>query len=469
MSTDTSALTTIVWTSTLLSIVLYVWLAVALSAVFRKSGEEAFKAWIPFLNVFTLLQLGGMSGWLVLLIFLPFLGPVALWIALIVACHRINASFGLGVGMTVLAALLLPVWATIVGFGPARWLGTDAAGPRRTGDAALTPPPRTPGPLFGTPPADSAPVVLARPAPLPGQAGRPAAPADPPAAAARPAAPPARPASAEWAPTPAPAMPASWADADRADEVTGAISGAPEPIAAVPGRPARPAEPAYPARPAEPAHLAQTPPAQTPPARAAGAAPEAASGDFAPPVMRAPARPDAQPWSPARSPLPDPDGFPEASGEVSAVAGAPTSGTPRSALSSVSAQFAMPGIPDDIDHTVIASRRRMAWALVLPTGAHVPLTEEVVLVGRRPARSSAFPGAQLVEIDDGTVSKTHLRLEKDGELWRVVDLHSTNGTVLVGPDGAETEIAPGTSHPASATLLVGDAEVRLVTDDHHGR
>jgi pSer/pThr/pTyr-binding forkhead associated (FHA) protein len=102
---------------------------------------------------------------------------------------------------------------------------------------------------------------------------------------------------------------------------------------------------------------------------------------------------------------------------------------------------------------------------VLPTGTPVSLTEEVVLVGRRPSRSSAFPGAQLVEIDDGTVSKTHLRLEKDGEGWRVVDLHSTNGTVLMSSDGAETEIAPGTSHPAPARLLVGDAEVRLVPDD----
>ena len=30
--------------------------------------------------------------------------------------------------MTVLAALLLPVWATILGFGPARWLGTELGG-----------------------------------------------------------------------------------------------------------------------------------------------------------------------------------------------------------------------------------------------------------------------------------------------------------------------------------------------------
>ena len=232
------------------------------------------------------------------------------------------------------------------------------------------------------------------------------------------------------------------------DEVTGAISGAPGPIAAVPGRP-HDEEPAPAARPRP----------RPAPAEDVFAAPPAVTRIPAPP------RPSEEPWAPSRSPMPEPDGFPEASGEVSAVAGAPTSGNPRSALSAVSAQHSRPEIPEDIDHTVIAHRRRVSWVLVLPTGTPVSLTEEVVLVGRRPSRSSAFPGAQLVEIDDGTVSKTHLRLEKDGEGWRVVDLHSTNGTVLMSSDGAETEIAPGTSHPAPARLLVGDAEVRLVPDD----
>ena len=54
-----------------------------------------------------------------------------MWAALIVACYRINVAFGHGAGMTVVAALLLPLWASILGFGPARWLGADTvAGPR---------------------------------------------------------------------------------------------------------------------------------------------------------------------------------------------------------------------------------------------------------------------------------------------------------------------------------------------------
>ena len=122
-----------------LIVVLYVWTALALSAVFRKSGEQPWKAWVPIYNQVVLLQLGGYSGWLYLLILLPFLGPLLVWALLIAACYRINVAFGHGVGMTVLAALLLPVWASILGFGPARWLGTEltgrggpGGGPRRT-------------------------------------------------------------------------------------------------------------------------------------------------------------------------------------------------------------------------------------------------------------------------------------------------------------------------------------------------
>ena len=108
-----------------LVVVLYVWLALALAAVFRKSGEEAWKAWVPVLNFVVLLQLGGLSGWLLLLWLVPFVGVLAVWAAVIIACHRIGKAFGLGPGMTVLAALLLPVWASVIGFGASRWVGAS--------------------------------------------------------------------------------------------------------------------------------------------------------------------------------------------------------------------------------------------------------------------------------------------------------------------------------------------------------
>ena len=62
---------------------------------------------MPVLNIVVLLQLGGLSAWLLLLALVPFLGMLALWVLVIIACHRIGAAFGFGPGMTVLAALLL--------------------------------------------------------------------------------------------------------------------------------------------------------------------------------------------------------------------------------------------------------------------------------------------------------------------------------------------------------------------------
>src|SRR5690349_14822677 len=114
-------------------VVLYVWLALGLAGVFRKSGEESWQAWVPILNLVVLLRLGGLSGWLLLLWLVPGLGFIAVWVVVVIACHRVNAAFGFGAGMTVLAALLLPVWASVIGFGTARWVGAEAQpGARRT-------------------------------------------------------------------------------------------------------------------------------------------------------------------------------------------------------------------------------------------------------------------------------------------------------------------------------------------------
>ncbi|WP_461475012.1 DUF5684 domain-containing protein [Microbacterium sp. HJ5] len=504
MNADASAVVAGILISLIAFAAVYVWTALALSAVFRKSGEEPWKAWVPILNTIVLLQLGGLSPWFVLLAVIPGFGAIALWVVVVIACYRINVAFGFGVGMTVLAALLLPVWATVLGFGSARWVGADSgAGVRRSADADhrtpadegrapagerrlpgfspadAGPPPPLPSPAQAAPaPASGsiagwAPSAPARPAPpVPTMPAAPAAAEEPisfvpvhPAAAsaapqppapapaadpapARPADPaPARPIDDEADALPAAPAPASSARANQGwggfelgavgeltGEVTAAVKGAPHPIAAVPG----------------------------------GVVDETEAVEPSPSVTRVPAArraPEAEPWAPARSPLPEGDAFPEASGEVSAVAGAPDAGTPRSARTSVSAQHVLPEIPDEVEATVIAHRRRLAWSLTLPTGTAVPLTADVVLVGRRPAPSTAYPNAQLIEVGDGTVSKTHLRLERHDDEWSVTDLHSTNGTILIASDGAEREIAPGAAHRAPARLLVGDAELRLAPDD----
>jgi hypothetical protein len=356
----------------------------------------------------------------------------------------------------VLAALLLPVWASIIGFGSSRWVGAEnRPGARRAGTeednlaffTALSQPDRF-APEHS--PARSPAPDIAPPPPLPGAGWTP-----PPRPTSIPLA-----ASALPPMPPLPAPPVEeepWGSMglrrldELTDEVTGAFTGAPAPISAVPG-------------PSGADEAARGP------VRAGNAEAEAAPVDAVPPVTRVPkaAAPAvaADAWAPAPAPTTEHEAFPDTSGPVSAIAGGPDAGGPRSAAGAVSAQHANPEIPDDaFEHTIIAHRHRSRWSLVPPSGAPVPLNAEVVLLGRRPVADPDHPDAQLVAIQDGTVSKTHARLELRDDRWYVTDLGSTNGVLFATVLGTEVEATPGVETEAGDRFLLGDAEVRLVRSD----
>lgn len=158
----------------------------------------------------------------------------------------------------------------------------------------------------------------------------------------------------------------------------------------------------------------------------------------------------------------------ELSNEVSAIAGAPAAGEPRSAMAAVSAQVAdAPAeLDDDLESTMLAVRRRPTWRLQLPMSARpVDVTGTSVVLGRRPAASDGPAGAQLVPVADGTrtISKTHARLDLVDGVWMITDLGSTNGVVLLGDGGEETELAAHATAAVTETFLLGDAELRLTS------
>lgn len=522
-ATDASAAVLGPLISLLLFAGFYVWMALALAAVFRKSGAEPWKAWVPVLNYVVLLQLAGLSPWLLLFALVPF----GLVVVLGIAIYRISVAFGYGAGLTVLGVILLPAWASVIGFGSARWVGREEAepGPRRSAAPASAPalpslPPfRGPQDTFGVAPSTpestfggvsqpsygvtsafaplttsesspsappTTPFFAPAPSPVP-----PAAPTYSPGSPVRrtPTAPDAEPAVAGswmapaggWNPPPLPddeddpveaepreqqrtvapeapfpasrsrrtdaaaeghdeTVPASdvWRGFEASDatgEVTGAIPGAPAPISAV----------------ATPA-AEHTPAPSTPPVT-----------PVPPPPMPSD---EPDPWVPSRSPMNDRDAFPEASAPVSAVAGAPSAGGPMAARSSVSAFHAQPEIPDSaIEETVIARRRRTHWSLIPPTGNPVDIGAETVILGRKPSPDPQFPGAQLISIQDGTVSKTHARLQLRDDRWYVTDLDSTNGVLFATLMGTEVEAPRGVEVEAGDRFLLGDAEIRLQRSD----
>ncbi|MRH29959.1 FHA domain-containing protein [Microbacterium sp. SYP-A9085] len=465
--------------SVLLGLVAYVWTALALQAVFRKTGEQGWKAWVPILNGVTLLQLGGFSGWWMLLLIIP-PAAVVLYVLMIVACHRLNVGFGYGAGMTVLAALLFPVWASVVGWSSNRWVGASPGSGHRV------------GPVRTGAPAPAQAMDAPRPQALAWHTGAPAA----SAAAARTTTAGDR-MSPATGPVPAASGPLSYVPAGSAP------SGA-APMTSLADREPLLDTPAYGDVPEESdgfddlrarhhAPFTGTTPVVTPaddvPAapRPAVATEEPApavdrraspAGDDVPadPVSAAaaPPAPATDPWAPppaTRAPFgSEPYGFSDTSGEVSAVAGAPVLGAPMAARSSVSALRGQPELPDAesaFDETILAARRRTAWMLVPPLGAPIAITQDVLILGRRPSFDPAFPAAQLVPIADETrtMSKTHARLELRDGTWVITDLDSTNGVVLIDLDGTEIEVAPGRPMPIVERFLLGDAELALARDN----
>jgi len=111
----------------------------------------------------------------------------------------------------------------------------------------------------------------------------------------------------------------------------------------------------------------------------------------------------------------------------------------------------------------------------LPAGAHVLRlsfdTGERVdvagdgLVGRSPSAEDGV--AHVVPVDDParSISKTHLAFGLDGatdRLW-VMDRGSTNGTVLVAPDGTSSALPAGTRATVAAgwTIRFGQRSARV--------
>jgi hypothetical protein len=195
----------------------YVWTALALAAVFRKTDRPAARAWVPVLNLWTLFELAGMKGWwaavlvgggiltallssftsglflqsaqeaafgggtdaagallaatiVPTLLFLVFAaGAVVLMIRMM---GPLNRGFDRGGGFVVLGTLLLPVWASLIGWGSARWQGIGRGGLPPTPFAASEAAPAASAPVDTTtfaPPATasavpSAPAAAAAPA-----------------------------------------------------------------------------------------------------------------------------------------------------------------------------------------------------------------------------------------------------------------------------------------------------------------
>ncbi len=490
-STGTNVLVMFWLVGGIVGIGMYVWYALALSLLFPKMGSQSSKGWIPVVNEAEIFTLGGVPAWSVVFYFIPVLNIYAL-VLRIKATSRINDAFGRGGGMTALAILISPLWATIL--ASSRPLTAAARLSPRVSSGA----PLVPGHIRPRAPIDD--EVVSGVSGVSGVSDTP------------------RPAVADVTHTSPNARPTAGLRA-----MLGAAAPMPSP-AAIPGQATEPPpDPAYipdvaekelqprispylerSAPPAPPAPLViSSPPHPTTP-RAADAPPAwlgSAPADAPPPP--------APPAPPAPAVLPSPDNARSSptteDGPSSTVTHSPWEPTTRAATSpptvaldpttasplrtysptlplvtEVSADLVPHSIPaawaggtasvadDDageVDNaggeTILVGREpKGTWSLIVEGIGDFRLTGDHVLIGRQPI---ATPGTQSLAIPETTrtVSKVHARLDLTKGKWVITDLNSTNGVITVAPDGTERLLEPGEAANLDHAFILGKVTMSL--------
>lgn len=109
-----------VW-SILGGLVVYLYYAFALMAIFRKAGLRTWPAWVPIFNTWRVLQLGGQAGWWALVGLIPVVGTLVFLVFLILAGVNIQTAFGKPGVFYLLALFLTPVWYGILAWGSSTW------------------------------------------------------------------------------------------------------------------------------------------------------------------------------------------------------------------------------------------------------------------------------------------------------------------------------------------------------------
>jgi hypothetical protein len=113
----------------LIGLALLVFLIVSMWKVFEKAGKPGWAAIIPIYNLVVMFRIVGMSPWLILLAFIPFVGSFVYFIVTIFVNVRLARAFGKGNGFAVGLILLSIVFIPILAFGKAQFVGLTPVGP----------------------------------------------------------------------------------------------------------------------------------------------------------------------------------------------------------------------------------------------------------------------------------------------------------------------------------------------------
>lgn len=116
------------------SVIVYVFYAFTLSKIFAKAGVQPWQAWVPFLNSWRLLQLGGQPGWWLIVALVPLVGQILYFVMHLVAQIWVGRGLGKSDWFALLALFLPPVWFLVLAFDSSVW--RDEAGKSRVPQSA---------------------------------------------------------------------------------------------------------------------------------------------------------------------------------------------------------------------------------------------------------------------------------------------------------------------------------------------
>lgn len=111
----------------MISLGVYILTSIAKMKIFEKAGLPGWKAWVPIYREWKFLELGGYSGALIFLAFVPFFGGIALSVAMCLAANEISKKldksdifilFPLGF---ITGGITTIIWYYIAGFSNSTW------------------------------------------------------------------------------------------------------------------------------------------------------------------------------------------------------------------------------------------------------------------------------------------------------------------------------------------------------------
>jgi hypothetical protein len=114
------------------AIIIYVINAIFLMKLFAKANVPAWKAWIPIVNMWKILNLGGYSGAWIFINLVPGVGSVIYFIFACLAAYNIGLKLQKESFWVVIFALVSIIWAAVLGLDNSKWddsMGRPARGP----------------------------------------------------------------------------------------------------------------------------------------------------------------------------------------------------------------------------------------------------------------------------------------------------------------------------------------------------